>query len=229
MNIIAFDTALDVFSIGLLIGKQGYYLELNNGLKHSELIMEGMEIVLGMAGIRKTELNGIACMEGPGSFTGLRIGFATAKGLSFALGIPLIPVPTLDCIVFPYSFWPGLVIPVIDAKKNAFFYALYQEGDRISDYLDTSIEELVSLVKSKNIRHSLLITGPAASMVFPAINDYFPGTAVTIDNERGFAAELLKLAEKTCILKTEVSCGPMYLRKSDAELLSEHQVSGKQK
>ena len=229
MNLIAFDTAWDAFSIGLAVKKQCYYLEINNGQKHSELIMEGMELVLGMAGIKKTDLNGIACMEGPGSFTGLRIGFATAKGLAFALNLPLIPVPTLDCMAYSYSFWPGIVIPVIDAKKNAFFCALYLQGKRICDYLDNSIEELISLIKSKNIQDPLLITGPAASLVFPALHDLFPETIVTTDNEHGYAAELLKLAEETCILTTGVNCGPMYLRKSDAELLNEHQVSGRQR
>ena len=229
MNLIAFDTAWDTFSIGLAVKKQCYYLELNNGQKHSELIMEGMELVLGMAGIEKTDLQRIACMEGPGSFTGLRIGFATAKGLAFALDLPLIPVPTLDCMAYSYSFWPGIVIPVIDAKKNAYFCALYLQGKRICDYLDSSIEELISLIKDKNIRHPLLITGPAASLVFPALNGHFPGTVVTTDNKRGYAAELLILSEKTCILTAEENCGPMYLRKSDAELLNEHQLSGKQR
>ena len=229
MNLIAFDTALDTFSIGLAANKQTYYLELNNGQKHSELIMESMEFVLGKAGIKKTDLHGIACMEGPGSFTGLRIGFAAAKGLAFALTLPIIPVPTLDCMAFSFSYWPGTVIPVIDAKKNAFFYSLYRQGKRICDYLDTSIEKLISLIKDINSQFPLLITGPAASMVFPVLYTYFPDTIVTSNCKQGYAAELLKLAEKTTILTTEVNCGPMYLRKSDAELLNEHQASGRQR
>ena len=181
-----------------------------------------MEILLRMSGISRADLEGIACMEGPGSFTGLRIGFACAKGLSFGLKIPIIPVPTLDCMAYSFSFWPGMVLPLIDAKKNAFFCALYRQEKRISDYLDISIDEIISLLKNNSSSFPLLLTGPAASLVYPLVNGLFPGTVLTTDCKQGYAIELLKLAEKAHILTAGVNCGPMYLRKSDAEL------SGKQ-
>ena len=235
MTVIAFDTAGDVFSAGLLVdtkeqaantGGRHYYLEINGGQKHSELIMDAAGTLLRMADINKTDLEAAACMEGPGSFTGLRIGFAAAKGLALSLGIPVIPVPTLDCMAFPFSFWPGIVVPVIDAKKNAFFTALYYKGERISSYLDATMDEIAAVVRDSNTAgkknpHPLLLTGPAVPLALPAFTAAFPDAVTGCDYRRGYASELLQLAVKRYILMGDTGqnvSGPLYLRKSDAEL-----------
>ena len=224
MNIIAFDTATDVFSAGLLIDKKRYYLSVDGGQKHSELIMDAADTLLGIAGAAKRDLHAVACMEGPGSFTGLRIGFAASKGLALALGIPILPLPTLDCMAFPYSFWPGIVLPVIDAKKKAFFTALYSQGKRLGDYLDIELKDLINTISAaaqeKNSPR-LLVTGPAAAMAASALEEVFPGTVSCSFHERGFAMELLNLAAENVIIDKDAdnfSAGPVYIRKSDAEL-----------
>jgi len=235
LNIIAFDTATDTFALGLAVEagtpdkEQRYYLEISGGRRHSELIMDGANTLLTMAGLKKEALDGVACMEGPGSFTGLRIGFATAKGIALALGIPLIPVPTLDCLAAPFSFWPGIVLPVMDAKKNAFFTALYRKGERLGDYLDIGLENLVTRVKEENPSPPLLVTGPAAPLAFPGLAAAFPQTALDPAWRRAHTEELLNFAVKRGIVTTDdlsgskkglssFDSGPMYLRKSDAEL-----------
>lgn len=251
MTILALDAATDILSVALSVKdtKQRYYLEINGGRKHSEQIMDAAESLLRMAGIAKTELEAAACMEGPGSFTGLRIGFAAAKGMALALGIPIIPVPTLDCMALPYSFWPGIVLPVLDAKKNALFTALYREGKRLSDYQDIGMEGLVNLV-SETSRNGMpeiprqaspeaapaasgnaapiLVTGPAAELALPGLKAAFPGIVSGRACERGYAAELLDIALKHGIICKDISVlnrGPLYLRKSDAEL---NETMGKQ-
>jgi tRNA threonylcarbamoyladenosine biosynthesis protein TsaB len=235
VNIIAFDTASDTFALGLAVeaGKQGnekrYYLEISGGGRHSELIMDGADTLLRMAGLKKEELGGTACMKGPGSFTGLRIGFAAAKGIALALGIPLISIPTLDCISLSFSFWPGIVLPVMDAKKNAFFTALYRRGERIGDYMDIEAEKLCVLLKKTDASPSLLVTGPAAPLAFPGLAAAFPKTTADPACQRSHSGELLNLAINQIILKKEglinsekemysPHSGPLYLRKSDAEL-----------
>ena len=226
MNIIAFDTATDTFSIGLSAGNQSFFFSIDGAQKHSELIMDSADTLLRIAGIVKADLEAVACMEGPGSFTGLRIGFAAAKGLALALDIPIIPVPTLDCMASPFSFLPGNVLPVIDAKKKAFFTALYCKGERLTDYFDMEIETLIKTIETtcKKQKHSspgLLVTGPAAPMVFPAIQAAFPGAVADSNNKRGHAAELLKFALERYIISTDkenYAKGPLYLRLSDAEL-----------
>ena len=228
MNTIAFDTASDIFSIGLSTECRRYCFSAEGGQKHSELIMDGADILLRSAGIERTALEAVVCMQGPGSFTGLRIGFSAAKGLALALDIPIIPIPTLDCMAYPFSFWPGIVLPVIDARKNAFFTALYSQGKRLSEYLDIEIEALIRTIAATLAQHnqnssvaSLLVTGPASFMVKNALSEAFSDTAINCTFRQGYAAELLNIAAEKGIFKktsADFSVGPLYLRKSDAEL-----------
>jgi tRNA threonylcarbamoyladenosine biosynthesis protein TsaB len=159
-------------------------------------------------------------MEGPGSFTGLRIGFAAAKGIALALGIPVIAVPTLDCMAHSLSFWPGLVLPSMDAKKNAFFAALYRQGEKISPYMDSTPEELAAALApflEKEGESSLLLTGPGALLLFASLSPRFPQIRTDPQYRRTHAGELLNLAPKRSILD-HTGSGPLYIRKSDAEL-----------
>jgi tRNA threonylcarbamoyladenosine biosynthesis protein TsaB len=220
MNTIGFDTATDTFALGLSFGEQTYYLEIDGGPRHSQLIMDGARTLLSMASMQTADLQAAACMEGPGSFTGLRIGFAAAKGISLALGIPLIPVPTLDCMAASFSFWPGIVLPLMDAKKNAFFTALYRRGERLGPYGDSTAEEIIgSLVSFMADKPDLplLLTGPAAPRMFSEVSAPFPRAEIDPACGRGHARELLNLAAKKDIVDYADS-GPLYLRKSDAEL-----------
>jgi tRNA threonylcarbamoyladenosine biosynthesis protein TsaB len=242
MNLIAFDTAADACSLGLSVtddgggsggGERRYYLEIAGGRKHSELVMDAAETLLRLAGLPKTALEGAACMEGPGSFTGLRIGFAAAKGIAAALDVPVIPVPTLDCLAAPFSFWPGIVVPVMDAKKSAFFTSLYRGGKRLTPYLDTGGAEFINAITAAidggaaACEAAVLVTGPAAPLALPLLAGAFPGAVLDPAWSRGHAAELLKLAAErsTLILAGKTGgngeydgMGPLYLRKSDAEL-----------
>jgi tRNA threonylcarbamoyladenosine biosynthesis protein TsaB len=228
--IIGFDTATGVLALGLAVADSAvpgspdkrYYLEIDGGQKHSELIMDAADTLTALAGLQKEALTAAACMEGPGSFTGLRIGFAAAKGIALALHIPVIPVPTLDCMAAPFSFWPGIVIPSIDAKKNAFFTALYREGKLISPYMDCTSEELAGAVRNHTgqNRDSLLLTGPGTPLLYPALTAIFPGLHTAPSCGRSCITDLLNLARNMDILDhvEYVNSGPVYIRKSDAEL-----------
>jgi tRNA threonylcarbamoyladenosine biosynthesis protein TsaB len=225
--IIGFDTAADILALGLALadpagpGFQGkrYYLEIDGGQKHSELVMDATDTITALAGLKKEALTAAACMEGPGSFTGLRIGFAAAKGIALALHIPVIPVPTLDCMAAPFSFWPGIVVPSIDARKNAFFAALYRGGNRISPSMDCTPEELIEALGSHagQNRDGLLLTGPGTPLLYPALAAAFPKLYADPSCRRSRIAELLNLAGNVDILDY-VNSGPVYIRKSDAEL-----------
>jgi tRNA threonylcarbamoyladenosine biosynthesis protein TsaB len=225
--IIGFDTATGVLALGLAVadpalpGSAGrrYYLEIDGGQKHSGLVMEAADTLTALAGLGKEALTAAACMEGPGSFTGLRIGFAAAKGIALALHIPVIPVPTLDCMAAPFSFWPGIVVPSIDARKNAFFTALYSGGKRISPCMDCTPEELIGAVGShaEQSRGGLLLTGPGTPLLYPALTAVFPKLRADPSCRRSRIDELLNLAGNMGILD-HVNSGPVYIRKSDAEL-----------
>ena len=236
MNIIAFDSADQVLSAALASETGVWYTEISPvadaALKrHSELLLECAEYLCRSAEIRQNELNLVVCMKGPGSFTGLRIGFSAAKGIALALGIPLAAVPTLDCLAYPLSIWPGLVIPAMDAKKNCFFTAFYREGKRLSDYMDAPAETIAkeagkyrfSPADTTDSPHSglIVLTGGGAAKLYTRLSAFIPAESIKVDPEygRGRARELLEIGKDVKINNTsDTNAGPFYLRKSDAEL-----------
>jgi tRNA threonylcarbamoyladenosine biosynthesis protein TsaB len=239
MNILALDTATAILSLALETERGLWSFQADAGPGHSEILMDALDMLMKTAGLPPGELGGVVCMRGPGSFTGLRIGFSTARGLACSLGIPFASVPTLDCMAFSLSPWPGIVLPLMDAKKNRFFTALYRGGRRLSDYMDAE----TALIREKILQalaavppeeRRVLLTGPdaeAARREFDKIplpregpSPALPEDFYCLDTEfrRGWARNLLKIAKNVDILNSneaEIHSGPEYLRKSDAELL----------
>jgi len=217
MKILAIDTATEQFSVALAAGGATWLFEADAGLRHSELIMDIIDMLMGKAALKPEELSGVVCMGGPGSFTGLRIGFAIAKGLALSLGIPFAAIPTLDCLAWPFSSWPGTVVPALDAKKGAFFCALYSGGKRLCPDMDAAPEEIAqALAVIADAPAPILLTGPGAALL---------GSKLGINSGKGLrwgnAQTLLHIARDTdCIAQgnTDFSCGPVYIRRSDAEL-----------
>jgi tRNA threonylcarbamoyladenosine biosynthesis protein TsaB len=227
MTILAIDTATDILSVALENQHGSWYMESDAGLHHSERLLSMVDAMLTMSNTQKQDLNLLACMEGPGSFTGLRIGFATVKGMSAALGIPFIAVPTLDCMAYTWESWPGSVIPVIDAKKNCYFWALYSQGKRLTDYMDAPLTEATPFISTHHAPFPLLVTGPDADKAQGLLEQSL--AAHTDQNEvlqdrwfrTGKAKELLVLAKNRFTIEgrgSDDGAGPVYLRKSDAEL-----------
>jgi len=117
---------------------------------HSETLMPMINNLFEVSGISPSNLDYIACTNGPGSFTGLRIGAATAKGLAFATGKPLIAVPTLDAMAYTveglYSN-PTWVAPMMDARRGQAYSAFYYNGKRQTDYMAEPVEDLHKMLK----------------------------------------------------------------------------------
>ena len=116
MLTLAFDTATDVATCALVRGEE----VLGERATRASAVLADADELLAAAGARASDLDALAVGTGPGSFTGLRIGLATARGLGFALGIPAAGVSTLDALA---AGAPGAV-PVIDAKRGEVFTVL---------------------------------------------------------------------------------------------------------
>ncbi|WP_417557966.1 tRNA (adenosine(37)-N6)-threonylcarbamoyltransferase complex dimerization subunit type 1 TsaB [Mesoflavibacter zeaxanthinifaciens] len=105
--------------------------DYDNGYSHAEKLHVYIDEVLKEAQIEKQQLDAIAVSKGPGSYTGLRIGVSAAKGLCFALDIPLIAVSTLEALAHQVKAENGLIIPMLDARRlevySAIFNSDYQE------------------------------------------------------------------------------------------------------
>ena len=102
--------------------------ELNDGgYSHAEKLHEFIKEVVLEAGIELSDLKAIAVSKGPGSYTGLRIGVSAAKGLCFALNIPLISVNTLQSLSQTISIKAGYIIPLLDARRMEVYSSVYNE------------------------------------------------------------------------------------------------------
>jgi tRNA threonylcarbamoyladenosine biosynthesis protein TsaB len=238
--ILALDTAAAILSAALCIGERYWYREADAGLTHSELLPGLMDDLLREAGIKPEDLEAAACMKGPGSFTGLRIGFAAAKGLALALGIPFTACSTLDCIAYPWSPWPALVLPVLDAKKGRFFSALYAGGRRLSAEMDADPETLAECIRSRSTeipdggRSAILLTGPGAPLFLSRLREELGAgkkwPKAVLDRlrldplyQKGRGLELAAVAKKQIIMNNggdDVLSAPEYLRMSDADINS---------
>ena len=100
---------------------------LENGFTHAKQIHTLIDEVLSECGLLPDQLDAVAVSEGPGSFTGLRIGCVAAKGLCFALDIPLIALPTLQILATPHSK-NSMVVSLLDARRDEVYAAVYNKG-----------------------------------------------------------------------------------------------------
>ncbi len=119
---------------------------INNKRTHSVNLLPMIKEAISDAQITPQQLTGIAVSGGPGSFTGLRIGIATAKTLAHVLGLKLAAVPTLDALAYPLIGCRGLICPILNARKNEVYAGIYQGGTalkKLAGPMAVPIEELI--------------------------------------------------------------------------------------
>lgn len=126
MKLLAIDSSGLVAAAALLDGDilVGESL-IHNKKTHSQTLLPMIHDMLRMAEVDIKEVEAIAAAAGPGSFTGLRIGAATAKGLAQALDIPIAAVPTLEALAYNMAGADALVCPAMDARRNQTYYGIY--------------------------------------------------------------------------------------------------------
>jgi tRNA threonylcarbamoyladenosine biosynthesis protein TsaB len=98
------------------------------GYSHAERLHVFIEEIISEAGIQLKDLTAVAVSQGPGSYTGLRIGVSAAKGLCYALNIPLIAVDTLQALASKAEIADGLIVPMIDARRMEVYSAVFSAG-----------------------------------------------------------------------------------------------------
>lgn len=184
---------------------------------HSEKLAVFAEFILDSLKTRLEDLSGIVLSAGPGSFTGLRIGYSLAKGLAHSLNIPIVEVATLDVWAYQLGQQSLLIMPVIDAYRDEIFYSIYEweqgEMKRQSDYSIIKIEDLRQVVKQKTI-----ISGFLSEQLGLKIKDALSDLTIfpKMPHSTISVKALLDLGHK----KFEVgefsdlnSCEPFYMRK----------------
>jgi tRNA threonylcarbamoyladenosine biosynthesis protein TsaB len=196
---------------GLVVGE--YTLDVS--LTHSERLMGAIDRLLTDAGWKVRDLEGLAVSVGPGSFTGLRIGLSTVKGLAFALAIPIAAVPTLDAMatLLPFAALP--VCPVLDARKREVYASLYRwDGAgmrREWEYLALAPADLAG-----RFEEPVIVLGDAADQIdSPYARRVRPPRRGPSPAAVGFLGHQ-RLAMGDTV--TPADLVPIYLRPSEAEL-----------
>ena len=113
---------------------------------HSQTLLPMLDEVVNMTGIDLESIDAIAVSGGPGSFTGLRIGAATAKGLGLALNKPLVHIPTVDGIAYNLCYSSSIVCPIMDARRNQVYTGIYRfenQFEVVEEQMAISVEELI--------------------------------------------------------------------------------------
>ncbi|MCX8065038.1 MAG: tRNA (adenosine(37)-N6)-threonylcarbamoyltransferase complex dimerization subunit type 1 TsaB [Candidatus Hydrogenedentes bacterium] len=181
MYILSADTSTDINTVSILkdndiVGE----ITINAGKRHSERLISLIQTILNEAQLTLNNINLLAISIGPGSFTGLRVGLSTWKGLALATGIPLIGVPTLYSMSRLAPFNNAVVCPVIDARMKEVYAGIFLfEKDKRTILIDNflgSIEtfttKLTELVKDKE--PNLYVYGNGALMYREKIKEKFP-------------------------------------------------------
>lgn len=183
---------------------------------HSQKLAPFVEYVLQTANITAAELNAIVLSAGPGSFTGLRIGYSVAKGLAHALNIPIVEVPTLDIWAYQAGIQPQPVLSVIDAHRGEIFCALYYwEGLKLCrdrDYTLLSPQELPEFLSG-----TVILTGGDAEKLYPQLEKFLPAGSRILDPSpkapQTWALLQLGLQKfRQNLISDMNSCEPLYMR-----------------
>jgi tRNA threonylcarbamoyladenosine biosynthesis protein TsaB len=177
--------------------------QVTRGPRHAEVLVPAIEFVCEQAGIALGELDAIAVDIGPGLFTGLRVGIATANGLAQSLGKPMIPVSSLDLLAHAYKYVAPELVTVIDARRGEVYAARYVIADgvveRVMDPTVLPPDEL-----RVQLGDALLVGDTMDPYVFDRPS-----------------ADTLAAISPTHALVQANTVQPLYLRKSDAELNAE--------
>lgn len=147
MKILATDTSATTASVAICEdGKLLAEYTVNNGNTHSETLLPMVEAALRALSLTTADIDVFACSAGPGSFTGVRIGAATVKGLAFATDKPCVAVSTLEALAYNLVGYRGLICPVMNARRAQVYTALFESDGvsitRLSDDEAISIAEL---------------------------------------------------------------------------------------
>ena len=228
-KILAIDSSGLVASVAVICGDEliAEYT-VNYKKTHSQTLLPMLEEVKKMTDLDLESIDAIAVAAGPGSFTGLRIGSATAKGLGLALGKPLLAVPTVDGLAFNLYGTEKCICTIMDARRNQVYTGVYrfegQEGqfvlktvkeqcavsiDELLDFLNTAGEEVIFLGDGVPVFRERIAAGCKVSYSFAPAH---------MNRQRAASiAALGMIYLKQGKVQTAAEHAPEYLRMSQAE------------
>ncbi|MDD5408762.1 MAG: tRNA (adenosine(37)-N6)-threonylcarbamoyltransferase complex dimerization subunit type 1 TsaB [Candidatus Omnitrophica bacterium] len=221
MKILGIDTTTNFLCLGLYVDGKFYEYNLETGRSLSALLVPTIERVITAAGLRIADIDYFACGLGPGSFTGMRIGLATIKGLSIVRDKPVIGISTLDILAENAPHGNGLVVPAIDARRGLIYCCSYKRErgllKRKSEYRLLSLDEFV-----KKFADKAIILGDAAALYKDKMQGRIKG-AIILDKDYWFpkAHNLIELALvkiRARKFSTAQTVNPVYLYPQECQI-----------
>lgn len=225
MIVLGIETATERLGAALIDGDRVFDRHTDSRSSHCELLAGFIGELTAEAGVEMAGIGGVAVSIGPGSFTGLRIGIATAMGLAYGLGIEAAGIDTLAAIA-AHAPGDGLLCPLIDAKRREAYAAVYRVGagmpETIIEPAALPLLKLGALIAG--LGEPVRLTGPAAAMFHDQLSD---AVGLDLPVVTGEAAKPSAVSVARLGLQVFAQGGgadpaqltPLYLRRSDAEIL----------
>jgi tRNA threonylcarbamoyladenosine biosynthesis protein TsaB len=233
MIILATDTSSQALSVAI---KTDTFFEertsVGRSVQHSERLVPTITELCKDAGISTKDIELLACTRGPGSFTGLRIGMSALKGMAYALSKPLVSVSTMEVLANAVPCFDGAIVTVMDAKKQRWYLAAFEKKNedaakRIMPDTDGTEAYLIKVLENYD---RILVTGPDAGLFAPVLKNVFGNKKTIITDTASNKAVSASLID--CALRKlekdgpdDIGQGPVYLRKSDAEIALEERMN----
>lgn len=205
-------------------GKITASFSLNGTLTHSQTLLPIIKNMMNLADKSLADIDYIAVTVGPGSFTGIRIGLATAKGIAHGSDIPLIGISSLEALCYNVSGFEGIICPCLDARRQQVYNGLFEYKDgslfRLTEDRALSVEDLKKDLKKYD--KPVMLLGDGASLVYDSIKDATK-TVQAGENNVYLRADSVCLAAAAetalCTFKPQSfeEIVPVYLRLSQAE------------
>lgn len=224
MLILAFESSAKAASVALLQEDRllGEYYQ-NCGQTHSRTLLKMAEDLLENCGLTPEDITAVACAAGPGSFTGIRIGMAAAKGFAWGRELPCIGVSTLEAMAYQASSFEGLVICAMDARRDQIYHGVFswEQGvlRQCREDCAVSLEEVAQMLK--NEKKPKIIVGDGALLCYNSLQKTVSNCVLAPEQLRHQRASGVALAARdrliggTCVDTALLS--PNYLRLSQAE------------
>lgn len=180
MKVLTVDTAT-IVATAAVVDENKLICEtiVNFQKKHSEKLMPAIDHMLKDAGLTIQDMDAFGIVNGPGSFTGLRIGMATVKGFAQALDKPVIPVSTLEALAYNLPYADGVVCPILDAQRSQVYTALFrfnEEEGMVAELEDSvmDVEELIGILENYS-DGPIYLLGDGVPRFYETIVEALPG------------------------------------------------------
>ena len=224
MKILAFETSAKAGSVALT--EDGVLLAesyQNTGLTHSQTLMTMTQDLLKSCGLTAKDVDAVAVAAGPGSFTGVRIGVAAAKGYAWGGQIPCYGVSTLEAMAQNLGVWEGVVVCTMDARRSQVYNAIFraEKGvlSRITEDRAVSLAELAEELKI--FKESIFLVGDGAKLCYNTLSESVPNLILPPEHRQHQRAAGVALAAMEKIAAGDPgdanALEPNYLRLSQAE------------